>query len=108
MIVIAGDSWGTGELEQATVKHGGLAEFLRNQGHQVENVSMYGGSNFQSLQNLDVCLRKLLLQNRIKEVTHIYVFQSEWHRDLRRTPPEFLGGFMPQSTPDDNYWLTVA
>jgi hypothetical protein len=83
MVIIAGDSWGCGEwgLTESCniILHGGLGQYLREQGKNVINISKPAGSNFDSVARLEdffLCNPEL-----IDELEQVYVFQTEIIRD---------------------------
>lgn len=87
MYIIAGDSWGCGEWmltnESYSVSHGGLSQYLRDDGHKVINLSRGGNSNWANYELLDVWLQNCL----ISHIQNIFIFQTEWFRDHElRTP----------------------
>ena len=81
MIIIAGGSWGSGEWShQQTILHGGLGQYLREQGKKVINLSKPGGSNFDCVTRLDnffLCNPEI-----VQELEQVYVFQAECVRDF--------------------------
>jgi hypothetical protein len=79
MIIIAGDSWGYGEWSDSD-PHVGLPQYLTNDGHTVVNLSKAGGSNYEAWYRLD----NFLIANdyHVKNIEKIFVFQTEWDRDL--------------------------
>jgi hypothetical protein len=99
LIVIAGDSWGTGEISshdpaQIANRHTGLQFFLEQHGHEVRNVARRMSSNFEILQDFKQCLLDLASENRIKEITGVFIFQTEWPRDFHISAPEHMNGFV--------------
>jgi hypothetical protein len=107
MIIVAGDSWGCGEwiLDQSgftVMAHGGITQYLREQGHDVINVSQAANSNWQTLQILTALLTNQTYSKNnhargyhivgnnqqawnVQDVEMILIFQTEWHRDYRMT-----------------------
>jgi hypothetical protein len=105
MIIVAGDSWGCGEwmLDQSgttVMAHGGITQYLREQGHDVINVSQAANSNWQTLQ----CLLSLLSSQtysknnhshgfhivgnkqqawNVQDVEMLLIFQAAWFQDYR-------------------------
>lgn len=80
-IWLAGDSWACGEWNPECTKilHGGLAQYLQEDGHQVRNLSQGG------LSNLDIVHR---IKNRhdrydTEEPDLVLVFQTEYSRDYK-------------------------
>jgi len=82
-IVIVGDSWACGEWNTIDgnyqVMHDGLAEYLKNDGYQVVNLSKGGASNFEIINKLKNFLNRKIISNQIDK---IFVFQSAWTRDF--------------------------
>ena len=84
MILIVGDSWACGEWDGLgdqpnNISHGGLGQYLRDQGHRVVNLGKGGGSNLESASRIRDFLSQ---QNGFDgQVTAVIVFQTEWHRD---------------------------
>lgn len=82
-IIIVGDSWGCGEWRAQgadyTVLHSGLEEYLRQDGHQVINLSQGG------ISNLDIYhrLKNHLLRFPDHCDTKIFVFQTDYTRDSK-------------------------
>jgi hypothetical protein len=78
-ILLAGDSWGVGEwgperLPGRHVSHLGLEQYLRNDGHDVDNVSIAGG-----------CLQRIaksLLNTELEKYDYIFVFVTDTFRSL--------------------------
>jgi hypothetical protein len=97
MIIIAGDSWGCGELEvtdntgpdlkYGTVTHTGLEQYLQDDGYNVINLSVGGSSNTDIWNQLNNSLNTLNCVGKVSDVDGIFVFQTEWHRCYRRTLP---------------------
>ncbi len=91
MIVINGDSWGCGELinkegpwerhGEREVVHGGLAEYFCESGEICVNISAIGSTNLETVQRLEIFL--IANQHLIKEIKKIYIFQTEWSRDIK-------------------------
>ena len=79
MILIAGDSWACGEWTNGVVSHGGVAQYLKEQGHQVLNLGKSGGSNLESVARI---ADFLAVDNGFRLlVKFAIVFQTEWLRD---------------------------
>lgn len=84
MILITGDSWACGEWNgqggrRIDIGHAGLAQYIREHGHRVINLGKGGGSNLESASRIEDFLAE---ENKfIKEVTCVFVFQTEWTRD---------------------------
>ena len=86
-IVVIGDSWGVGEWPDPTIKlaygeyhqmdHHGLAQYLLEDGHNVVNLSEGGESNSYIIWMLNFYLQRIST-----DVDIIYVFQTEFYRDL--------------------------
>ena len=119
MIVIAGDSWGLGEWEansRTTTKqpiiagdrvcHQGLEYYLTEQGHNVLNLSIRGGSNSMSFEALEKWFNKSARSNEITSIKHIFVFQTDWLRDFYVKPPGFLGGLI--QVDKGEFWSPVV
>ena len=87
MIVIAGDSWGTGEIPYPNnlenIKKIGLHHYLSLNGHEVLNVSVLGNSLFNTINDIISVVNQLLMQQRLSELTDVFIFQTEWHRDFK-------------------------
>lgn len=78
MIIIAGDSWGCGEwkVNANEILHFGIAEYLKQDGLSVVNLSKGGESNLKTVDRLrDFCFLN-------PQVEKIIIFQTEWDRDL--------------------------
>jgi len=97
MIIIAGDSWGCGEwgesdntgpnVQFGIVTHKGLEQYLKNDGHNVINVSYGEASNVDVWKQLNTALNVLSGVGKVSDIQHIFVFQTEWHRAYRYTIP---------------------
>lgn len=97
MIIIAGDSWGCGELgvtdntgpdlKYGTVTHTGLEQYLKDDGYNVVNLSVGDASNTDIWNQLNNSLRTLNCVGKLSDVHRIFVFQTEWHRCYRRRLP---------------------
>jgi hypothetical protein len=79
-ILIGGDSWGCGEWksvrhEHYGVSHGGLAQYLKEDGFAVTNVSCGGNRNSKSIEQMATELDKA-------DYDHVIWFQTEPLRDL--------------------------
>lgn len=84
MILIVGDSWACGEWSgqgdhRSCVSHGGLGQYLREQGHAVINLAKGGGSNLESASRIDDFLAQE--NGFVDQVSAVIVFQTEWIRD---------------------------
>lgn len=84
IIVIAGDSWGCGEWSNNKtgsygISHPGLSNYLTDLGYLVVNLSQPGGSNVSSAD----CVSNFLKGSAHLNVSHVFVFQTEWIRDMR-------------------------
>jgi hypothetical protein len=94
MIIIAGDSWGCGEFPSPWSpnvdykKLIGIGNYLSADGHDVLNISKPGHANFGILFDLTSTLHTLSLQGRLNQITHVFVFQTEWYRDFRVEAPD--------------------
>jgi hypothetical protein len=85
MIIIVGDSWGCGEWSEAhTVSHCGLQQYFQEHGYQVLNFSRGGASNWESYLILKQVLNSGIIDH--KNSIEIFVFQTEWFRDLAVKP----------------------
>jgi hypothetical protein len=85
-ILIAGDSWGLGELNvQCTeVLHGGLANYFANDGHEVINISKGGCSNLDIVHRLSTWIERFGCDN----IDLIIVLQTEYTRDYKHVDTE--------------------
>ena len=86
MILIAGDSWSAGEWQgnhTMSVLHNGLAQYLSDDGHLTINLGQPGGWNGLSIDRLKNFLK--LNSYLVDKITHIFVFQTEWIRDIEPT-----------------------
>lgn len=83
MIIVAGDSWGVGDWNKdgSVTRPGSIEYFLRQEGHNVWNVSLGGGSNAQTLSRLELGL-DLAKQNSLP-VSKVFVWQTDWLRNLQ-------------------------
>jgi hypothetical protein len=86
MIIIAGDSWGAGEWNNFVIQHAGLAQYLTDDGYQVVNLSRPGGSNYDTWNRLE----NFLMSNPYAKIEKIFVFQTEWERELLLQTKEIL------------------
>jgi hypothetical protein len=79
MILVAGDSWACGEWNSMDIQHGGLAQYLIENGRSTLNIGMGGGSNFRTI----IWLTNFFKSNShlVGQVSTIIVFQTEWNRD---------------------------
>lgn len=87
-IIIAGDSWGCGELDEHVIDrreiaHPGLATYFQEAGYQVVNLSQMGGGNKNSAESIDAFLHV----NKHLESPCVIVFQTEWDRDILAEDP---------------------
>jgi hypothetical protein len=85
MILITGDSWGCGEWNgqgdrRSNIDHAGLAQYLRQHGHRVVNLSKGGGSNLESAGRVEDFLAEE--NGFVNQVNCVLVFQTEWYRDV--------------------------
>jgi lysophospholipase L1-like esterase len=83
-IVIAGDSWACGEWNNSSttgckISHPGLSKYLTDLGYLVINLARPGGSNFYSADRVD----NFLTVSTHLNISHVFVFQTEWIRDMR-------------------------
>ena len=82
MIVIVGDSWGCGEYNLNTITHGGLAQYLAEDGQNVINLSVGGSSNWEIYERLKLFFDSGIPNYIVKKIKMILVFQTEWTRDF--------------------------
>jgi len=82
MIIIAGDSWGCGEWEDMKVTHGGLAQYLQEDGHKTINLSLGGSSNWEIYERIQLFFASGIPNYLIEDIDLILVFQTEWNRDF--------------------------
>ncbi len=97
MIIIAGDSWGCGEVgvpddtgpfvQFGSVTHTGLEQYLQDDGYTVINLSVGDASNTDVWNQLNNSLNTLKSVGKVSDVDSIFVFQTEWHRCYRRRLP---------------------
>jgi len=77
-VLIAGGSWGCGELTQIrgkhVVTHLGIEQYFKDAGHTVTNMSRRGGSNKQAVNDI---------KEQFKNFEIILWFQTDPIRDLR-------------------------
>ena len=96
-IVIAGDSWGCGEWLRGDLRknvatdivHGGLAQYLTEDGHTVVNLSQGGASNTF----IDSAISKHLESESLRDRENpdkIIVFQTTYTRDYRFRFDEYV------------------
>jgi hypothetical protein len=90
-IVIAGDSWACGEWRDdgmlgRGISHPGLSEYLTNLGYLVVNLGKAGGSNINSIERVSDFLK---VSSYLK-ISHVFVFQTEWIRDIKFEDEEIL------------------
>jgi len=86
-ILVIGDSWGVGEWPDPKIKlayseyrnmnHYGLAQYLEEAGHNVVNLSEGAKSN-----KYISWMLKFYLQRVNKNIDLVYIFQTEFHREL--------------------------
>jgi hypothetical protein len=90
VIVIAGDSWGCGDWDQNGVlsRPGSIEHFLIQDGYNVCNLSLGGGSNAQTLERLELGLD--LVKRNNQQVSKVFVWQTDWLRNLQRGPVNVL------------------
>ena len=84
MILMAGDSWGCGELSEGNremPQHPGLVEYFHQDGVGVINICQLGGSNHESTESIKFFLR--FNPHFSKKITSILVWQTEWVRDSK-------------------------
>jgi len=86
IIVVSGCSWSVGEwpdynIAGDPVNHGGITQYLHDDGKLVVNVGLSGSSNRESY----LRIRAFFFANRhllTSEKTQVLVFQTEWTRDF--------------------------
>jgi len=77
-IIIIGDSWGAGEWDcNNNVIHNGLAEYIKNDGYNVYNLSLPGSGNSA----ISYYLESFIKCNQMIKIDKIFVIQSEYSRD---------------------------
>lgn len=86
-ILVIGDSWGVGEWpvpgtksafqEYRNMNHYGLTQYLEEEGHNAVNLSEGGKSN-----KYISWMLKFYLQRVNKHIDLVYIFQTEFHREL--------------------------
>lgn len=83
--LISGDSWSVGEWENdkhvPTINHGGLSQYLHEEGQIVVNVGLGGSSNRETY----LRVRNFFFNNhhlRAYPNKQVIVFKSEWTRDF--------------------------
>jgi hypothetical protein len=85
-ILVAGDSWGLGEClpphlagqNTPGIAHGGLAQYLEQDGHQVWNISDAGLSNLAISERISNWLAKFHDRN----IDCVIMFATEYTRDM--------------------------
>ena len=89
MIVVTGDSWACGEWdsEHGNV-HGGLAEILKHNGHEVVNLAVPGTDNRTATHNL----KWFLHNNQSHNITQIIFFKSDIARQINT--PDLQRGYI--------------
>lgn len=103
--LLAGDSWGCGEWPRQDlrkpsindVKHGGLGQYLAENGHTVQNLSQGGASNTFIQLALTNYLEIATLRNT-KIPDKIIVFQTSYTRDYRFRFEEDWGNITEANT----------
>lgn len=86
MIIITGDSWAAGEFcydsynvpLNKQIVHRGLAQFLIDDAYQVLNLGSPGSGNLIAASKL----RHFLMTNPDIKIDKIFVFQTDWERDI--------------------------
>lgn len=89
MILIAGCSWGVGELirqdlwnhtdMEANINHKGLEQYLIESGKSVKNLSIIGNSNTGTCSSLEGYVERY----GASDIEEVYVFQTEYTRDYQ-------------------------
>lgn len=93
MILVAGDSWGVGEWANPhQVLHGGLAQYIKEAGHDVVNLSHGGISNLDAVTRISMYLERY--QNL--PISKVFIFQTEYNRDYKHW-----------YTHDENDWSNI-
>jgi len=82
MILIVGDSWGCGEWDNMNITHNGLAQYIREDGTNVINLSLGGSSNWEIYERLQLFFDSGTYYHLNESIDLILIFQTEWHRDL--------------------------
>lgn len=113
MIIVAGDSWGCGAWTDVGPRpvdptipndnpllHGGLAQFIKEAGHDVTNLSKGGSSNLQIVKRI----RAWIDRNPDITVSNIIVLQTEYTRDSCQPFPGDLDN-ITASTSLANIWI---
>jgi len=78
-IIVAGDSFGCGEWEQGlNVTHGGVAQYLYEDGFEVSNLSQPGGALSWSINPIE----NFFIANPFANIKKIIFFQTDIARDL--------------------------
>lgn len=91
---MVGDSWPNEDF--------GLPDILRRSGVTVINISRFGGSNTDSLNQLYTQGLRVLAKDGFDcNRTKIYCFWTEWHRDFR--PCDFVLGDLIDKSARDRY-----
>lgn len=91
MILMAGDSWGCGELSvenREMPRHPGLVEYFHQDGVDVINICQLGGSNHESVESIKFFSR--FNPYLSKKITAVLVWQTEWVRDSKAYNQEQL------------------
>lgn len=94
MILIAGDSWSVGEWSHSSNIHNGFGQYLHDNGHFVCNLGVGGGWNGLSVSRLDSFLNSNTYN--IDQISHIFVFQTEWIRDVLSSQYPYSNLFVEQ------------
>ena len=85
MILMAGDSWGCGELStnsQQDPLHSGLVQEFIDSGVPVINLSKQGGANHESAERIGNFFR-YNASTVTSTITSVIVWQTEWPRDQK-------------------------
>lgn len=96
--LIAGDSWACGEWghnkcrDSNLITHPGLAQFMCDHGHLAINIGVPGGSNIQSVQQIE----NFLTRNKHLQISAILVFQTEWSREIKYKKSDFVQQWFSQ------------
>lgn len=90
-ILIAGDSWACGEWSDDNkggygISHSGLTKYLTDLGYLVINLGKPGGSNIHSADRVN----DFLTVSTHLNISHVFVFQTEWIRDIKFEDEEIL------------------
>jgi hypothetical protein len=95
-VLISGDSWSQGEWEQidgcATVTHGGISQYLQDDGHDVVNVGRGGFNNIESMNSM--------LEVLDDSFEHFILFFTD---PLRQATSEEIKAVIPQDIIESHF-----